>query len=205
VERNNHVATYLTDEELAELDGWADATDKSRSTLLREAIREYLDHDRNARVEDRLDDIEAQLGEIAAAVDTDTTHTHTPQTGMNQTASPAVERARQIVRRLQSNHDEVVKEDAVDRAIEDIAGLDDRTLRKYKGLFRKRGLLFEHPGEPPLWALNKSLWFDWMRDYLRLNGKDEAESVADDYPAQIIEDARGEGYRIELADSENIS
>jgi len=192
--------TYLTDEEAARLSEWADEVGKSESHLLREAIQEYLDHDRAARVEERLDRIEGKIDDLAPAADATTTHTHKPESGMKQ-GSPAIEKAREIVRRLQretDNPDGVVQQKAVERAIEDIAGVDPRTLNKYKRIFRRRGLLFEHPGEPEIWTLQSEQWLAWMEDYLRLNGQKDAERVADEYPAEII--AGGDGFHIELAE-----
>jgi len=200
--RNNRKYTYLTDEEAAQLSEWADETGKSESHLLREAILEYLDNDRTARIEDRLDEIEAKIDALPGQLQSDTTHTHKPDTPMSQAqATPATEKARDIIRRLQNeidNPDGIVQSDDVDRAIEDIAGADRRTLNKYKRIVRKRGLLFEHPGDPPIWTLQSDQWLDWMESYMSLNGADEAEEVAADYPAEILGGA--DGYYVGLTE-----
>lgn len=198
--RNNRKVTYLTDEEAAAFSEWATEVGKSESHLLREAVLEYLDRDRTNRIEEKVDAMQETLTELQAHLTNQTAHTHTTDTPMN-TATDATEKVREIIRRLQSNHDEVLKDEAVVRAIEDIAGIDDRTIRKYKGLFRKRGLLFEHPGEPPLWTAEADQWLAWMQDFARLNGKDEADVVAEQYPARVVSNMDG-GIRIELLEDQ---
>lgn len=192
--RDNQLITYVDDAEYQQVQEWSDETGKSVSELVRMAVLEYTDHDRLERVEEKVD-------EVLARLDSDTTHTHKPESDMNQTsASPAVERARDIIRRLQSNHGDVVKATVVEEAIEDIAGMDDRTKRKYKQMFRRRGLLFEHPGQPPTWTFSTEQWQSWVADYANLNGKDEAERVIEQYPVTITAIVDG-GYRIKMEDT----
>jgi len=105
-----------------------------------------------------------------------------------------------MVDRVQTNHAPVVNADDLDRIIEDEAGADDRTLRKYKGLMRKRGLLFEHPGDPPLWTTETDQWLDWLGDYGRLNGRTRLEDVVDEYPASVRDKVGDDGFYIELAE-----
>jgi len=192
--------TYLTESEAKQLSRWAAEVEKSESALLREAVLEYLDHDRAARIEETVREIDSKIDDILAQIDADTSHTHTPETGMNR-GSDTVERARQIIRRIQNNHGETIQADAVDRAIEDIAGADDRTLRKYKGLFRKRGLLFEHPGTTAVWTSDSDQWLAWMKEYTRLNGIDAAQDIGADYPVTITERMDG-GVKIMLSEGD---
>lgn len=194
-DREHRVVAYLTAEENRRLREWADETDKSVSHLLREAIREYLDHDRGDRVEERLDAIDETLSELTDTLDTDTAHTHKPSSGMKQ-GSKSVEKGREIIRRLQKNHDAVIPTADVERAIEDIAGADDRTLRKYKALFRRRGLLFEHPGESAVWTTNTDEWLEWLNKYGQLNGPGAVQDTADAYPVSTYSTA--DGVQIEI-------
>jgi len=202
-DRDNRVVTYVTDTEKARLDEWAADTDKSVSHLLREAVLEYLDHDRTARVEDRLDAIDETLSELAEQVSAETTHTHKAESGMNK-ATEATEKARAMVRRLHANHGDVIRDRDVDMAIEDIAGVDDRTKRKYRDLFRRRGYLFEHPGDSPVWTTEAEQWTNWIEDYARLNGADAAREVADDYPADIRVTAEGTHLEVHESAKENL-
>jgi hypothetical protein len=183
--RNNRVVTYLSDEEEAQLDEWADESGKSRSALLREAVLEYLDHDRAARAEDLARENQALLEELHAHLLDDDTHTHKDQGGMRR-GSDSLEKARQMIRRLQANHNEVIKADDVDRVIEDMAGVDDRTIRKYKDIFRRRGLLFEHPGQTAVWTTDGNQWLTWLETYAGLNGVEAAEEIADQYPTTVV-------------------
>ena len=188
--RDNPVKTYLDDEEKAQLVEWADETGKSQAELLREAVLEYLDHDRTARIEGQVRELSGKVDDILAHLDADTSHTHTQQ-------SDSLVTAREIIRRLQRNHDEVIRDGDVTTAIEDYAGTDPRTIRKYKRLFRKRGLLFEHPGDQPLWTTETETWGEWVNQYAALNGgRDAAEDVVEAYPAGIYGTA--DGYELEI-------
>lgn len=195
-DRDNQVITYLNDKEHSQLKEWSNETGKSMSHLLREAILEYTDRDRAARLEGQIEDIDEKVEQVLASLESDTAHTH-KNNGPPTQGSEAVEKARSIVSRLQANHDEVMKDEAVQRAIEDIAGIDDRTVRKYKRLFRKRGILFEHPGEPPIWTTESEQWFKWLHSYAELNGIDEAETVVENYPALITSKPSG-GIDVEM-------
>lgn len=193
--------TRLTEQEAAQLSRWSDKAGKSESTLLREAILEYLDHDRTARIEDKVDELLARIPEEGAQSEAATSHTHKAETPMNQTGTKATEKGRRIIQRLQSNHDSpIIQEDAVVRAIEDIAGVDDRTIRKYKSLFRRRGLLFEHPGDSSVWTTETDKFLSWLRDYARLNGQEAVEEVADGYPVSVY--ATNQGIQIELTETQ---
>jgi len=200
--RNNRVVAYLTDDELKALKEWSDETDKSRSHLVREAILEYLDHDRTDRIEEVVRENNQLLSELADTLAEPSTHTHTDEPACTSapSGSNSTEKMRSMVDRVQTNHAPVVNADDLDRIIEDEAGADDRTLRKYKGLMRKRGLLFEHPGDPPLWTTETDQWLDWLGDYGRLNGRTRLEDVVDEYPASVRDKVGDDGFYIELAE-----
>jgi len=149
-ERNNRKVTYLTDDEASQLSEWADKSGKSESALLREAVIEYLDNGRGARIEEKLDK--------ALTLLEDTEHTHTRDDG-GQKSVP--EKAREMVRRIHRNHDTPIKGADIEIAIEDIAGGDDRTIEKYKGQFKKRGLLYEHPFQP-VWTDSQTEFVKWV-------------------------------------------
>jgi predicted DNA-binding protein len=193
--RDNPVTTYLSDDEKQQLERWAEETEKSQAHLLREAILEYLDHDRAARIEDEVTDISDKLDDVLAQLDSDDTHTHTAMSDSLTTARKMI----RVVQQDTDNEDGVVKDDDLVQVIENYAGVDDRTIRKYKDIFRRRGLLFEHPGEAPLWTLQTDTWTEWVNQYANLNGGSEAaEEVIADYPASITMDVRGQEYAIEI-------
>jgi len=195
--RENPVQTYLSDEEMRQFNEWAEATDKTRSELLRQAVLQYLDQDRAARLESELTEMKQQLNEIQATLGDQPTHTHKPSGHVTAQGSRSVEKAREILMRIRENHGEVIKTDDVERAIEDIAGADDRTLKKYKRLFRKRGSLFEHPGERPVWTTEPNMWLDWLESFATLETTDEVRKAVEPYPADFEKAVNG-GYGIEL-------
>lgn len=155
-DRDNPVTVYLTDSEKQKLDEWSDAVDKSRSHLCREAILEYIDRDRTERVEHELREVHDKVDRALTLLDGE--HTHT--SGGDKTTS-VPEKVRKIARRLYRNHEPPVKTQDVELAIEDIAGADDRTVAKYRGQLKKRGLLYEHPNSP-VWTDQKEQWVGWV-------------------------------------------
>lgn len=116
------------------------------------ALKEYIDHGQGARIEEKVDQVLAQLA------DQPTTHTH------KQRGSETVEKCRAIHRRLTSNHGTMMKTPDVERAIEDIAGADERTIKKYKRMLKRRSLLFAHPGDSAVWTPEQETWVAWCED-----------------------------------------
>lgn len=192
--RDHLVKGYLTEREKQNVRSWCEETGETQSDMVRNAVLEYIDNDRTARVESQVRELNQKVDDVLAQLDSGDSHTHAANG-----ASDALVNAREIIRRLQRNHEKVVNEDAVDRAIEDYAGFDDRTLKKYKNLFRKRGLLFQHPGERAIWTFETDVWGDWVIDYANLNGgKEAAEEVTDPYPARVASDLQSDKFAIEI-------
>lgn len=148
--RDNPVTVYLTDDEKQQVKKWADKSGKTVSGLVRDAVLEYTDRDRAARIEDKLDRTLSLLS--------DGEHTRTQEIGRNASVP---EKARAIARRLYNNHEMPVKGNDVELAIEDIAGADDRTIDTQKDQLKKRGLLYEHPMQP-VWTDSKRQWVKWV-------------------------------------------
>jgi len=178
--RNNRVVTYLSDEEEAQLEEWADSSGKSRSALLREAVLEYLDHDRAARAEDLARENQTLLEELHAQLLDDDTHTHKDPNSMNQ--SSGSDTVRDLFSVIQQRHGDqhIIQDSEVTRVIEDERGTDPRTVRRWKSRLRDRGLLWEHPGQD-IWTDDRSEWFDWLQAYATTNGSDAARSEAEQY------------------------
>jgi hypothetical protein len=178
--RNNRVVTYLTDEEAKLLSEWAEETSKSESSLLREAVLEYLDHDRTARLSEQLDRIEEKVDGLATHSETETTHTHKEPGGMNQ--SSGSDAVRGLFSLLQQRHGDqhIIQDSEVTRAIEDERGTDPRTVRRWKSRLRDRGLLWEHPGQD-IWTDDRAEWLDWLKAYATTNGPREAAGEAEQY------------------------
>jgi predicted transcriptional regulator len=135
-----------------------------------QALSEYVDRDRYARVEDKLDRVLAHVSDGGG------THTHT-STG----ASETVERAREIYQRVADNHGLVLRDDDLVRAIEDIAGADDRTVAKYQEILKRRSLIFEHPADSPVWTTDREKWVRWVVNHVDNDPTLKVHDMIDDY------------------------
>ena len=161
------------------------------------ALSEYLNEDRQARLEKNQQEMQEQLHELRALLaERDSTHTHKEKSECN---SPT--RVEAIHREIVNMEKGAVKNEAVERVIEDVAGLDvgdPRTIRRYKEKLRRRGLLFEHPGEPPLWTTDRDLWGNWAT--AAATCRDELETTVEPYPAQVYKN--GHGLQIEIQEAD---
>lgn len=144
---------------------------------LEDAMREYMDETRDARLENKIDDIRAMLSE------NDDTHTHdtcTPQ-------SPTAEKVADIVERIESDIDTnreiyTVQDDDVVRAIEEVAGADDRTVSKYRTQIKRRGELYQHPISR-VWMSQAEAWaVQWAYGHIESTPGASPEDVLEEYP-----------------------
>lgn len=140
------------------------------------AIIEYIDHGRDARIEEKVDAILATLDSA------ETTHTHT-----EFAASDTVEKARNVIERIRNNHGSIIKDDDVTRAIEDMAGADPRTVQKYKDILKRRELLWEHPSDSPVWTTDQMQFVEWAESYIDNNPSVEVFDVINEYPIESQE------------------
>lgn len=160
-DRSEQVKAYVTPAEKQQLKEWAEETDQSLSALVRQAVLEYTDKDRTARIEDKLD-------RVLDTLDAGDTHTQTYSGGGGTEGSQTVERTREIADRLYDNHGTVIDDSDVERAVTDIAGGDPRTVAKYKDELRDRSLLYQHPnGDLERWYAEREMWLSDIVDYTR--------------------------------------
>ena len=161
------------------------------------ALKEYMNEDRQARLEKNQHEMQEQLHDLRTLLtESDSTHTHKTNAGCNES-----DLVTEIHQQIVHNHDEAVKDEAVEQAIIDVAELpvgDPRTIRRYKQNLRKRGLLYEHPGEPPIWTDDREMWVNWANSTAASVG--DLESAVDPYPAQVYEN--GQGPHIEFAEGD---
>lgn len=176
--RDNPVTFYLTDEEKAKLNQFADTAGKSLSELSRDAVREYTDKDRFERIEDKLD-------RVLSAMDGGE-NTHTKQVSSSKQMS-VPETTREIAKRIHRNHESPIKTVDVELAIEDIGGASERTVQQYKEQLKKRGLLYEHPADSPVWTDEKSQWVKWADNYLDAVPDETVADLTDAYRMGIDE------------------
>jgi hypothetical protein len=152
--RSKQLKIYVTEAEMKQLKEWKEQTGKSLSELGREAILEYTDHDRTRRIEEKVDQLLECIDHSEAG-----THTHT-----NANTNSVPETARAVVDHIYSEYEAPIKDDDVEIAIENIAGVgDERSIDNYKSQFKKRGLLYEHPNSP-VWTDDKTQWVTWVEN-----------------------------------------
>jgi len=160
-DRSEQVKAYVTPAEKQQLKEWAEETDQSLSSLVRQAVLEYTDKDRTARIEDKLD-------RVLDTLDAGDTHTQTYSGGAATQGSQTVERTREIADRLYDNHGTIIDDSDVDRAVTDIAGGDPRTVEKYKDELRDRSLLYQHPNDDlERWYSEREEWLSDVVNYTR--------------------------------------
>lgn len=139
------------------------------------ALSEYMDRDRFARVEERLESIEARIASMGGS------HTHK--------RTETVEKAEKIAEELGELGQIVIPQDKVHRAIENVAGADDRTVRKYEKQLKRHGFAYEHPAETdrPAWTLEREQWITWAENHIDNNPTAHILDVIEPYPMDFDE------------------
>lgn len=140
--------------------------------MLDNAMMEYMDNDRAARIEDKLNRALARMDEL------DGTHTHK--------ASETSVKVEKMESELGETGRTVIKDDTVQRSIENIAGADDRTIDKYRTQLKRRGLAYEHPTSA-VWTLDVEQWIEWAESYIDNNPTADVHDILDDYPMDFDE------------------
>lgn len=154
---------------------------KLRGELGREvenALIEYMDNDRTARLEAGHERIESKLDSVLAAVsDGGGTHTHTTPTQ----PTTVTEKAEVIAARIKENADgRVFPVATVEREIKAVAGADDRTLAQYKRELKGMDAAFAHPNsDSAVWTIDKREWAGWAEGHI--------DSVPDSSVHDVIE------------------
>jgi hypothetical protein len=158
---------------------WVEETEGSKrgevGRHVENALQEYINHGQGARIEEKVDKVLAHVSEQSG------THTH------KQRGSETVEKVRRIAQRLTSNHGTIIKTADVDRAIEDIAGADERTVSKYYRMLKRRSLLFAHPGDSGVWTPEQDRWVGWCEDKIDNEPEIEVHDVTEEYAIEADE------------------
>ncbi len=199
-DRSSHSARF-SDETWDEFVEWVEEVEGQKhgeiGRHVKNALEEYMNKDRQARLEKNQHEMMEQLEELRAAVEAgEGTHTHNEKSGCTDT-----DLVTEIHREIVNNHDGAVKDEQVERVIIDVAELpkgDPRTIRGYKENLRKRGLLYEHPGDPPIWTDDREMWARWANG--TASSRDHLEAACEPYPAQVYEN--GSGLQIEIEEVE---
>lgn len=144
-----------------------DAHGKVRGELGRElenAMVEYMDNDRYDRIESNQEEMLERLDTLAGVVcEGDGTHTHKAD------ASPTTvtEKADLIASKLREEGGDTVPGTAVDAAIREVAGGDDRTIRKYRKQLRLNQSAYAHPASASdVWFLDAGIWASAVENYV---------------------------------------
>jgi hypothetical protein len=201
-QRDNRVVSYVDDATLDRLVETSEEVGKSQSELIRDALREFLDRDHQDRVEERLRRIEEKLDDHDAHLRSETTHTHTESNDLmldeseRQFNSESAETVHTIADHLVSEcwpaKGAPVKNRDVEQAIKDIAGIDPRTIRKYKRELQSRGLLFEHPLDThDIWTPEPDVFRNWLNTATREKGYTAIQNIDDEKPFDFSEGLDG--------------
>lgn len=135
--------------------------------MLDNAMREYMNNDRAARIERKLDRVLETLPEESGS------HAHT--------ANESKEKVKTIARELGALDSDVIHNDEVRRVIEDVAGMDERTIEKYQRQLKRQELAYEHPNGD-VWTIEQATWLGWAENYLDNNPTASVLDVIEDYP-----------------------
>ncbi len=185
------------------LDEKASEWDMSRSEIVREAVREYTDEDRTARIEHKLDrvlDAVAEGGPHTSPEPTPKKETHanddstTPESLPasllpTDTSSPTKNRANEMFNILietasdEDGDSDVITEREIHEAIVDVWGEEtDHMMNKYtekiETRFKDAGF-HQHVSKPHLWYLNERAY----ENHLRGRWEDVQDAILDGEPA----------------------
>ena len=140
------------------------------------ALREYMDHDRYARIEENQAETNRKLDAVLSSLAESGEHTHTtPASPQTQT-----QKAEQIAAVIRENNNTVFPAEDVEDAIRQVAGASDRTIRDYKRLLKKAGHCYEHPSsDSNVWTTDREEFAMWADSHI--------EQVPDAHIMDIIE------------------
>lgn len=123
--------------------------------LVENALIEYMDNDRSARIEEKVDALPEEIvGALLEELpERERRNTQTTNTTTNP-GSQTEKRLQSIVTELPDNT--AVSEAMLETPIENHAGSSPKTLDKYKRLLKKRGHVFEDPTEPDSFVTSRN-------------------------------------------------
>lgn len=129
--------------------------------LVERAMIEYMDNDRAARIERKVDDLHELMENTLSERDLDReTKSGTSSNANSEDTSPSAsinQRTRDSLNAIVAEIPEntVVSESLLESAIENHAGHSYKTLERYKSLLQNRGHILEHPTEPGEFATSQ--------------------------------------------------
>mgnify|MGYP000232194749 CR=1 FL=1 len=153
--------------------------------LVEKAMIEYMDNDRQQRLEDDHERLESKVDTILSTLsDSGGTHTHMAH-AQPKTVS---EKAETIAARLKDSTDMVVPVADVEAEIKDVAGSDDRTLSQYKDELKELGGVFAHPApSSKVWTTDRETWVGWVENHLDNVPDSDIHDILEDYKMSLQE------------------
>jgi len=151
--------------------------------LVEKAMVEYMDNDRQQRLEDDHERLESKVDTILSTLSEDGgSHTHTAHTQPKTVA----EKAETIAARLKDSSDTVVPVGDVEAEIKDVAGSDDRTLRQYKDELKELGGVFAHPAPSSMvWTTDRETWVGWVENHIDNTPDASIQELLEDYKMSL--------------------
>lgn len=127
---------------------------------LEKAMIEYMDNDRAARIERKVDELHEMVGGSLSEESLDgETNSATSSNGQSNdsTASSINQRTKDSLTKIRNEIPEntVISESLLETAIENHAGHAYKTLERYKTLLKNRGHILEHPVKPNEYATSQ--------------------------------------------------
>jgi len=178
-------------EQVADMYGKADG---NMSLAGENAIREWVDNDRAARIEDKLDAVLAELDAPACERERDAAVSGTDADTLPDSPTPTHKRHVQIVHTLPD--DTWIDDDAIDAAIGEVAGDSRGTLKKYRTRLERQGDIIPlpegvDPGAEERYATSPRVWA------LRAENDDAITAAHIDAVVGELEDELGEGWYLD--------
>ena len=164
-----------------------DKKGKVRGELGREvenALREYMDRDRYARIEEEQEAMNEKLDAALAALAEGGEHTHTG----SATPQSQPEKAEQMAAILNERGQKVIPDEDVEDVIIDVAGHSERTINDYKELFKRKGHAYAHPSsDSHVWTVDVEVFARWVESHVNDVPDAHLMDVIDPYPMDMDE------------------
>jgi len=153
--------------------------------LVERAMIEYMDHDRQARLEDGQEEMLDRLDRLTAAL-SEGNGTHTHKGGVSPTT--VSEKSEIIASKVREEHDRALHVRDLNRAIKSVAGGDDRTLAKYHDQLRDGRLVYSHPSEgSDVWFIDPATWAEVVENYVDNTLDADLSDILNPYGMRIEE------------------
>ena len=131
---------------------------------LENAMIEYMDNDRSARIEEKVDELhemmEESLSEESLDGERETATSSNGQSDDSDSGRSINQRTRDSLNAIKAEipKDTTISASLLESAIEEHAGHSYKTLQRYKDMLIKRGEILEHPVEPQKYVTSQKTY-----------------------------------------------